>query len=50
MLRSTANKVMRVRRDTVFLIGLATILILLFWVASAALWVVGVPSVLGELG
>lgn len=50
MLKSVANKVMWVGRVTVFLIGLATILVLLFWVASAALWASGEPSVLGESG
>lgn len=49
MPRSAANKVMWVGRVTVFLIGLATILVLLFWVASAALWAGGSPSVPGEL-
>jgi hypothetical protein len=50
MLRSAANKVMRVDRVKVFLIGLATILALLVWVASAALWAGGASCVLGELG
>ena len=50
MLKSAANMVMWFGRATVFLIGLATILVLLFWVASAALWASGEPSVLGESG
>lgn len=37
MLKSAANRVMWVGRVTVFLIGLATILGLLFWAASLAL-------------
>jgi hypothetical protein len=50
MLKSAANKVMWVGRATVFLIGLAAILVILFWVASAALWANGEPSVLDESG
>ena len=50
MLRSAANKVIWVGRATVFLIGLAVILVLLFWAASVALWAGGKPSILGESG
>jgi membrane protein implicated in regulation of membrane protease activity len=50
MLKSAANRVMWVGRVTVFLIGLATVLVLLFWAASLVLWAGGAPSVLGELG
>ena len=50
MLKSAADKVMWVGRATVFLIGLATIVVLLFWVASAALWAGGAPFVPGESG
>lgn len=50
MLKSAASKVMWVGRATVFLIGLATILLILFWVASVALWAGGAPSLLDELG
>ena len=50
MLKSAANKVMWVGRATVFLIGLATLLVLLFWVASAALRASGEPSTLDESG
>lgn len=50
MLRSAVNKVMWVGRATVFLIGLAVILVLLFWAASVALWAGGKPSILDGSG
>lgn len=48
MLRSTASKVMWVGRATVFLVGLAVILALVFGVASTALGANGNPFVLGK--
>src|SRR5918999_4615379 len=48
MLRSAASKVMWVGRATVFLVGLAVILALLFGVASAALGANGNPFLLGR--
>jgi len=46
MLKSTATKVMRVGRVTVFLIGLAVILALVFGVASTVLAGTGAGAVL----
>jgi hypothetical protein len=48
MIRSAASKVMWVGRATVFLVGLAVILALLFGVASAALGANGNPLILGK--
>ena len=48
MLRSTASKVMWVGRATVFLVGLAVILAVLFGVASMALARDGQSFILGE--
>jgi hypothetical protein len=48
MLRSTASKVMWVGRATVFLVGLAVILALVFGVASMALGANGNPFILGK--
>jgi hypothetical protein len=48
MLRSTVGKVMWVGRATVFLVGLAVILALLFGVASTALGTNGKPFLLGK--
>jgi hypothetical protein len=48
MLRGAASKVMWVGRATVFLVGLAVILALLFGVASAALGANGNPFLLGR--
>jgi hypothetical protein len=48
MLRSAAGKVMWVGRATVFLVGLAVILALLFGVASTALGANGKPFLLGR--
>lgn len=49
MLRNTASKVMWVGRATVFLVGLAVILALLFGVASTAMSTTGKPFILGKL-
>jgi hypothetical protein len=48
MIRSAASKVMWVGRATVFLVGLAVILALLFGVASTALGANGKPLILGK--
>ena len=48
MLRSTAGKVMWVGKATVFLVGLAVILALLFGVTSTALGANGKPLILGK--
>lgn len=48
MLRSTVGKVMWVGRATVFLVGLAVILALVFGVASTALGANGKPFLLGK--
>ena len=48
MLRSVANKVMWVGRATVFFVGLAVILALIFGVASTALGANGKPFLLGK--
>jgi hypothetical protein len=48
MLRSAAGKVMWVGRATVFLVGLAVILALLFGAASTALGANGQPLILGK--
>jgi hypothetical protein len=48
MLRSAASKVMWVGRATVFMVGLAVILALLFGLASAALGANGKPLILGK--
>lgn len=50
MLKSAASKVMWVGRATVFLVGLAVILALLFGVASMALGANGNPFILGKPG
>jgi hypothetical protein len=50
MLKSAASKVMWVGRATVFAVGLAVILTLLFVVASMVLGVGGKPSISGEPG
>jgi hypothetical protein len=48
MVRSVASKVMWVGRATVFLVGLAVILALLFWVANVVLGTGGKPFLPGE--
>ena len=48
MIKSVAGKVMWVGRATVFLVGLAVILGLVFGVASSALGVNGEPFMLGN--
>ena len=48
MLRNTASKVMWVGRATVFLVGLAVILALVFGVAATAMGANGKPFILGK--
>ena len=48
MLRSTASKVMWMGRTTVFLVGLAVILALIFGVATTAMGANGNPFLLGK--
>jgi hypothetical protein len=48
MVRSVVNRVMWVGRATVFMVGLAVILALVFWVANVVLGVGGKPFLPGE--
>ena len=48
MVRSVANRVMWVGKATVFLVGLAVILALVFWVANVVLRMGGKPFLPGE--
>lgn len=50
MLKSAAGKVMWVGRATVFAVGLAVILALLFVAANMVLGTGGLPSIMGESG